>query len=280
MNEWLSLWIKPSREAEEAASQWQVHASLPPITTDQVRDVARRFPLQTGLGWDNFHPRSLLLLSEALLERFVAILNRWERSPVMVDLWLTIMVFLPKPPPQLGRRPIGLLCMWGRVWSRIRQREVRRWEISVDEAFFWGKSGDTAADRAAYVHNLLVVHARRHGMVSGSVFFDLSRFYENVSHMAMKQAAVHYSFDLSLLRSLCALYRGPRRVRWMSATSRAIVPNGTVVAGCSCATGVVKLLTLCVLKAVAVETPVCRPINLVDDVKLHAVGAYELSQRN
>ena len=109
-------------------------------------------------------------------------------------------------------------------------------------------------------------------MVSRSVFFDLSRFYENVSHMAMKQAAVHYSFDLGLLRSLCALYRGPRRVRWMSATSRAIVPNGTVVAGCSCATGVVKLLTLCVLKAVALETPVCRPINLVDDVKLHAVG--------
>ena len=108
LNEWLSLWIKPSREAEEAASQWQVHASLPPITTDQVRDVARRFPLQTGLGWDNFHPRSLLLLSEALLERFVAILNRWEQSPVMVDLWLTIMVFLPKPPPQLGRRPGGL----------------------------------------------------------------------------------------------------------------------------------------------------------------------------
>ena len=133
--------------------------------------MARQFPLETGLGRDNFHPRCLLLLNVALVQRFVDILNRWESTPCMPDLWLTMMVFLPKPPPQLGRRPIGLLCMWGRVWSRVRQQEVRRWEQSVDAAFFWGKPGDTAADRAAYVHNLLTVHARRRGMVSGSVFF-------------------------------------------------------------------------------------------------------------
>ena len=64
-------------------------------------------------------------------------------APTAPHLWLTMFVFLPKPPPQLGRRPIGLLCMWGRVWSRVRQKEARRWEISVDESFFWGKSEDT-----------------------------------------------------------------------------------------------------------------------------------------
>ena len=62
----------------------------------------------------------------------------------------------------------------------------------------------------------------------------------------------------------------------MSATSRCILPNGTVVAGCSCATGVVKLLTLCVLREVAIKTPVCRPVNLVDDIKLHAVGGEKV----
>ena len=49
------------------------------------------------------------------------------------------------------------------------------------------------------------------------------------------------------------------------------MPHGTVIAGCSCATGVVKLLTLCVLRTISVETPVCRPLNLVDDLKA-AVG--------
>jgi len=71
---------------------------------------------------------------------------------------------LPQEQAQLSRRRVPL-------WSRVRQKDVRRWELKVDDSFFWGKSGATAADRAAYVHNLLVVHARRHGMVSGSVFF-------------------------------------------------------------------------------------------------------------
>eukprot|EP00959_Pyramimonas_sp_CCMP1952_P380354 7968414-Pyramimonas_sp.AAC.1 len=92
------------------------------------------------------------------------------------------MASIPKPPPDVGRRPIGLMGLWPRVWSKIRQGLVRAWERSVDADFFWGKSGDTAADRAAYIHNLLVVHAKRHGFVSGTLYFDVSKFFENVSH--------------------------------------------------------------------------------------------------
>ena len=36
------------------------------------------------------------------------------------------------------------------------------------------------------------------------------------------------------------------------------------------------MLTLCVLREVAIKTPVCRPVNLVDDIKLHAVGGAKI----
>eukprot|EP00959_Pyramimonas_sp_CCMP1952_P011886 250636-Pyramimonas_sp.AAC.1 len=64
-------------------------------------------------------------------------------------------------------------------------------------------------------------------MVSGTLYFDISKFFENVSHAAMRAASRHYGFDERLLRTLCVLYRGPRRVRWPGATSRKVMPNGT-----------------------------------------------------
>ena len=95
---------------------------------------------------------------------------------------------------------------------------------------------------------------------------------QGASRGALKECARHFGFNAGLLRSFCALYRGPRRVRWLAATSRSILPSGTVVSGCSGAAGFVGLLTLCVLKEVAVQALVCRSVNVVDDIKLHAVG--------
>ena len=53
--------------------------------------------------------RTLEEMSEALLLRFTSILNEWERQALVPPLWTTMFVFIPKPPPDKGRRPIGLL---------------------------------------------------------------------------------------------------------------------------------------------------------------------------
>ena len=48
--------------------------------------------------------------------------------------------------------------------------------------------------------------------------------------------------------------------------------NGTVVAGCSCARGVSKLLRLAALRRLAEEVPSCMAVNIVDDLAGHAIG--------
>ncbi|CAK0830548.1 unnamed protein product, partial [Prorocentrum cordatum] len=86
-----------------------VPRTLGAISVDQVRTASLSFGRRKGLGWDNFHPRLLSELSDPLVERFTAILNQFEGSAEVPDLWTTMTVFIPKPPPDVGRRPIGLM---------------------------------------------------------------------------------------------------------------------------------------------------------------------------
>ena len=46
---------------------------------------------------------------------------------------------------------------------RITQKEFQNMGNNVDCSAFWGKSPATSAERASYVHNALVGHARTRG---------------------------------------------------------------------------------------------------------------------
>ena len=87
-----------------------------------------------------------------------------------------------------------------------------------------------------------------------TVFYDIRKLYENISPQELRQTADHFSFDGALLKALCCLYKAPRRARWPGGTSRLSHPNGTIVAGCSAATGVAKPMTLTPLKRIDSET--------------------------
>ena len=81
----------------------------------------------------------LFFFREALLQRFVGFRRAREAAPLVPELQLTSMAFLLKPRSQLGRLPFGLLGTRGRARSRVRQKDVRRWESGGDAFLFWGK---------------------------------------------------------------------------------------------------------------------------------------------
>ena len=270
LDEWLPLWRHPSRGGRQHPAEWEASWSLPPITADQIRGVAKLFSKETGLGWDNFHPRLLLEVGEVMLGRLADVLNAWERSPRCGELWTIVIVFIDKP--EGGQRPIGLLPLLARVWSRIRQKECRRWERTIDQRHFWGTSSARGCDKAAWLHNATVAHAKEVGMESASFYEDLSRFYENIGHDELRAAARAWGFDEGLLKALCCVYVAPRMARVGSAVSDAVEANGTVVAGCSCATALGKLLLLAALRAAAAAAPAARLLNVVDDVSAHVTG--------
>ena len=57
-------------EAEYIQPQWPNEPAigeLPALTIEDLRDAARTFPPDTGLGWDGVHPRALTRLSDDTL---------------------------------------------------------------------------------------------------------------------------------------------------------------------------------------------------------------------
>ena len=72
---------------------------------------------------------------------------------------------------------------------------------------------------------------------------------------------------------MCCTYLAPRRARVGTCLSAAVQANGTVVAGCSCATALAKLLLISALRAAALAAPIARVLNVVDDVSGHVTGA-------
>eukprot|EP00959_Pyramimonas_sp_CCMP1952_P374589 7845033-Pyramimonas_sp.AAC.1 len=197
-------------------------------------------------------------------------LNSWGRNPQRGQLWATIVVFIPKPDG--GQRPIGPMPMLARLWPRKRQRDCAKWERPIDQQAFWGNSSSRGCDKTAWLHNSFVVHAKSSREEAGSFYADLSEYCEHIGHFELKVAAQAWGFDLGLLRALCCAHRAPRRARIGTCLSGAVYASGTVVAGCSCATALAKLLLSSVLRAAASAAPIARILSAVDDVSCHATG--------
>eukprot|EP00959_Pyramimonas_sp_CCMP1952_P121242 2535130-Pyramimonas_sp.AAC.1 len=90
-----------------------------------------------------------------------------------------------------------------------------------------------------------------------------------VSHQELLCAARDIDFPLALLRPLHALRRGPRRAVYQQSVSDVINANGSIIAGCSCATGLAKLLTITTLRSIGVKCDLTRIKDLIDDISLH-----------
>ncbi|CAK0856448.1 unnamed protein product, partial [Prorocentrum cordatum] len=243
--DWPPLWVRPVRTKQERPGHWESGEwSLNPIAIDEFKLVARKFPNTFGLGWGNFHPRALLEVGGDVLRRLASALNSWERCPRRGELWAVIVVFLPEPDG--GQRPIGLVPLLARIWSRSRLRGRAKWERSIDQQF-----------------NL---------EEAGSVYAALAKYSEHIGHEELRIAAQAWGFDQGPLRALCCTYLARPRARIGTCLSDAVMANGTVVAGCSRAAALAHLLRISALRAAAVAAPSARILNVVDDVSCYVTG--------
>ena len=97
------------------------------------------------------------------------------------------MVFLPKPDG--GQRPIGLMPLLARVWSRVRQKVCAAWERTIDQSAFWGTSSARGCDKAAWLHNVFAGHAKDSQETAASFYVDLAKYYEHIGHTELRLAA-------------------------------------------------------------------------------------------
>ena len=114
-------------------------------TATSARAAANTFPIGTGLGADQWHPRHFALLSNRALEAWIDIMTYAETvGHVPVVFQLLMVVFIPKA--EAGVRPIGLFTSSLRLWGRLRRAVAVKWEAQNDRPYFWGGQGPLGSD--------------------------------------------------------------------------------------------------------------------------------------
>ena len=121
---------------------------------------------------------------------------------------------------------------------------------------------------------MLAAWAKAKGLTVITLVADIQKFYEQVDHSDLRKEAEATGFNLKLLRCLCVLYQGDRTISYRGAASQVFPVWGTIIAGCSCATSVAKLLLWRTLSSITAACPVVRARNVVDDVSLQAAGPH------
>eukprot|EP00971_Amphidinium_carterae_P008650 170265-Amphidinium_carterae.1 len=184
------------------------------------------------------------------------------------------VVLLPKPAPAYGTRPIGLSCSILRGWARLRLPLMSWWERVYQKKSHWA-IGAKSCERAAWCHQLVAEAHLGVGRSMGSIFIDLKRFYECVCHGVLLREGLLAGVPLTLLATVCRVYRGPRCLMWEGLCTETERFQGTMVAGCALAPALSRALLsplLATLEQIGPEHPIW---SVIDDLAVAFVGTNE-----
>ena len=221
------------------SGQTPARTPLPDLKLDKLQEVLHLYQADAGLGADDLNPRSWLMLPLPFLLRLIDILHAWAAAPHMIEEWVHLIIFKPKPGG--GFRPIAQLVSVLRVWSRLRHEQAAEWEAQHLSSFFWVVEG-RPSDRAGWEHNLYDEAALGQGDLTASFFGDIENFYDNVSHHILWEESQAVGIPPALMQPMLAMYEGPRAIFIAGACSPPVDVIGTILPGCSLATTAAQIL--------------------------------------
>ena len=156
--------------------------------------------------------------------------------------------------------------------GQVRGDLAHEWEWPRTSEVFWGER-DKECDHAGWARQTMEHFALAKGMQSGALDCDLDKVSERVDREVLVQEAEAVQFPLALAVAACQLYAVPRMISFMGAVSTIFEALGTILAGCSLATTLARVLLYRLLVRVAASRPSVALRNVVDDVSGQALGA-------
>ena len=247
-DQWQHVWgtLSEHQASRPGVAKWvqDVAGGIPdmskPISTDLLRTLSGTYAPKSASGLDGFHMRHFKELPEQALQSLAQMYQVFEQRALLPkQVWGTIMAQLAKPAG--GYRPIGVASSFYRLWGKSKRAELEAWEQSVMDDYFAAASNRSVTDpvwRAAARAEEGVTK----GLCAANVLWDISKFYENLPHDLVARLGLEHSFPLQVLRGALCFYRCPRYVAMGGAALRQLYAARGVVAGCSVATYVTKLV--------------------------------------
>ncbi len=275
--EWKLVW---ERLASVATSPWRNSAGnetgekLPRPTALELRRAGRSFRSHTGVGADHFLPHWFAWLSDSLLGVMGGLMSAIEAMGVWPQqLQCVLMHLIPKEAG--GRRPIGLVASFIRLWERVRAPLIRQWRIKSMRAYNWAAPG-RSAERAAWLHSLADEVAKAKGMESATALIDLVKAFEHIPLSLLWRRGAEHGFPMAVLRLVLEICAAPRRLVFRGALSQTVSSLTAVVAGLVMAVDLMFLAIVNTMDELSVKFPEVGIITYVDDLTLRRAGPAEL----
>ena len=205
---------------------------LAPIDGGRIKEAARKFRGNTGVGIDWLRPRHVATMSCGARAALAWILNQIEyrrRWPAMIRE--VVAVALPKKTG--GCRLIGLATALYRIWAKVRYNDCRKIiEERISRPFLASAPRRGAID-AAFEIAWNTEHAAARGYQAAGVLVDFKSYFDHLGHDEYAKGALVHGLPKTII-ALCAhLYMGPRRIRVGEAVSTKKWPRRSVLPGCT-----------------------------------------------
>jgi hypothetical protein len=275
-NGWAGWWAEDTDYALSPGALADV-PDLPALRDHAMIEAAKSFPIDTGVGMENWAPRAHTRLPAAAITMLGAILMAAERLGVWTKaLGLVMIILLPKSDG--GLRPIGLFPSMIRVWMRTRLFVVRSWEAATALPCLFGAVGK-GAQRAAWTIAFSSETAVLTGFDHAASLLDIAKAFEALPHELIVEAARKHGYHLGILRLTLAAYRIARSIGVNGIFSRLVVASRGITAGSGFATSELRLLFLDLVINISRFWPLVQTVLYVDDLTIAARGAHGMAQR-
>ena len=219
-------------EAMDCTWQREPEITLPLFTESRIRDGAKRFRGNTGVGRDWLRPRHVVMLSSGAVKALANIFDVIEaarRWPML--LREVVAVALGKATG--GCRLIGLATAPYRIWARVRYLDCKCiWESRLQRPFFAAAPGVGAA-AAVFDAAFDCEAAVAGGDEVACTLVDLKQFYEHVEIAEFAKGGRLLGVPWCIISLTAHMYLGPRCIRVGSAYSKRVFPRRSLLPGCT-----------------------------------------------
>ena len=237
---WVAKWQKARDTTQDTVMAIQevrqcakANQDLPKIMLEDLDEALATMNEATGLGADRFGPRFIKSLPKEGRQKFVDLLNQCEEQVAWPwQVYITLVCLLAKEVK--GERPISLLTMLYRIWSRTRKAFATEWCDA--KAGFWDDAVRGSSPLQAALRRLVADELTQHtdNQEACTVLFDVESFYDSISLSLVARAGLKLAYPPVLLSLALLTYAGVRFLTaGCSGFSEGIVISNGVAAGCA-----------------------------------------------
>ena len=229
---WVAKWQKTRDTTQDTVMAIQevrqcakANQDLPKIVLEELDEVLATMNEATGLGADRFGPR---FIKSPLIRPPQPV----RGTGCVALVYITLVCLLAKEVK--GERPISLLTMLYRIWSRARKAFATEWCDA--KAGFWDDAVRGSSPLQAALRQLVADELTQHTekLEACTMLFDVESFYDSISLSLVARAGLKLAHFPVLLVLALLTYAGIRFLTaGCSVFSEGIVISNGVTAGCA-----------------------------------------------